>query len=740
MHTPRLPLLAGVLLLALPFSAPAADLLVYFGTRDQGPDKGFSLAHFDTDTGALSKPEFIQAAVGPAFFQIHPDGRHLYTVNTRGSGVAGEGMVSAYEINPQTGALTLLNSQPSGGPNPAYLSFDRTARYVFVANYNGGNVIALPIKPDGSLGERTAFDQHSGPSVSPDRPPQAYAHSIVAAPANHFVLSPDLGLDRIYIYKFDAATGALTPNDPAWFTDKPASGPRHLIFSPDGKFAYVSHEIANVVGVYAWDAAKGTLTEVQSLSTLPADFKGANTAAEIQMRPDGKFLYVSNRGHNSIAVFSVDAATGRLTLLQHISTQGNTPRNFTFDPAGQWLVATNQDSGSAIVYKVDAATGQLTPAGPLANFPSSPYGVRMVPAQPMLVYFGTHNSGPTRGFSLAYFNEDTGALTTPFLLAAAVGPAYFVLHPDGRHLYTCNTVSSSAEGRVSACEINPKTGALTLLNSQPSGGADPSYISLDKTGRFALVANYDGSDVIVLPILPDGSLGERTAIDHHTGASVTPDRRQQPYAHSIIVDPSNRFALSADLGLDRVYVYKFDAQAGTLTPNDPPWFTDKPGSGPRHEIFSPDGKFVYLIHEVADTISVLAWDGDQGTLREVQTVPTLPAGFTGKSTCAEIQIHPSGKFLYASNRYAAKTQQSTLAVFSVDPATGQLALIQHVPTHGDTPRNFSLDPTGRWLVCSNQDSGTVVIYRIDQKTGELTQAGPLVPLNYPFCERFFPVP
>lgn len=719
---------------------PAADLLVYFGTRDQGPDKGFSLAHFNTETGALSPPQFIQAAIGPGFFMIHPDGRHLYTANTRGLNAPGEGMVSAYEIDPKTGQLKFLNSQPSGGVNPAYVSFDRTGRFVFAANYNGGNVVVLPIKPDGSLGERTAFDQHEGKSVTPDRAQQAYAHSIIVDPSNRFVLSPDLGLDRVYIYKFDDKTGALTPNDPAWFTDKPGSGPRHILFSPDGKFVYVVHEIANVVGVYAWDGAKGTMAEVQSVSTLPADFTGKSTAAEIQLHPNGKFLYVTNRGHDSVAMFAVEAATGQLTLKQTIPTQGKTPRNFTLDPTGQWLVASNQDSGSAIVYKVDQATGQLTQTGPLANLPAAPFCERFVSPDTMRVYFGTHNIGPTRGFSMAYFNADTGTLTTPFFLTAAAGPAYFALHPDGRHLYTCNTRGTNAEGQVSAYALDPKTGALTLINSQPSGGADPSYISFDKSGHYAFVANYNGGNLVVLPIKPDGSLGERTAFDQHTGTSVTPDRRQQAYAHSIIVDPSNRFALCADLGLDRLYLYKFDAQTGALTPNDPAWFTDKPGSGPRHEIFSPDGKFVYLIHEVADTITVFAWDGDKGTVKELQTISTLPEGFTGKSTCAEIQIHPSGKFLYASNRYAVKNQQATLAVFSVDPNTGQLALIQHVPTLGDTPRNFTLDPTGHWLIASNQDSNTLITYSIDQQTGKLTQAGPLVPLNYPFCERFIPIP
>jgi 6-phosphogluconolactonase len=380
MKSPRF--LRGLILFgaALPALASAADLLVYFGTRDQGPDRGFSLAHFDTDTGALSQPALIQAAVGPAYFMVHPDGRHLYTVNTQGLNVPDEGRVSAYEIDAKTGRLTLLNSQPCGGANPTYVSFDHTGRFLFVANYNGGSVAVFPIQADGSLGARTAFDQHTGQSVTPDRAPQAYSHSIIIDPSNHFVLNPDLGLDRIYIYKFDDQTGALTANTPAWFTDHPGSGPRHGTFSPDGKFVYVCHEIANVVGVYAWDGAQGTLTEEQSISTLPADFKGTSTAAEIQIHPNGKFLYVSNRGHNSIAEFAVDAASGRLTFVGTTPTQGKTPRNFTLDPTGHWLLASNQESNSAIVYRVDPATGRLTPTGPLAMLPAAPFCERFVPA------------------------------------------------------------------------------------------------------------------------------------------------------------------------------------------------------------------------------------------------------------------------------------------------------------------------------------------------------------------------
>ena len=346
-----------------PIFAFPADYLVYFGTRDLGPGKGFSLAHFDSVTGALSQPVVVEPAVGPGFFMIHPDGKHLYTVNTLGPDNPAAGKVSAYTIDAKTGHLTLINSQPSGGPNPAHVNFDRTGHFLFVANYNGGNVAVFPILPDGSIGARTAFDQHTGKSVTPDRPQQAYAHSIFADPTNHFVLNPDLGLDRIYIYKFDDKTGTLTPNDPAYFTDHPGSGPRHLAFSPDGKFVYAAHEIANVVGVYRWDSDKGVLTEVQSVSTIPADYKDKSTAAEIQFLPNGKFLYVSNRGHNSIAIFTIDSASGKLTPVGHQGAGIKVPRNFGIDPTGTYLIVANLEGNSLIVFRIDQQTGQLTPTG-----------------------------------------------------------------------------------------------------------------------------------------------------------------------------------------------------------------------------------------------------------------------------------------------------------------------------------------------------------------------------------------
>jgi 6-phosphogluconolactonase len=355
-----------------------------------------------------------------------------------------------------------------------------------------------------------------------------------------------------------------------------------------------------------------------------------------------------------------------------------------------------------------------------------------LPAADMYVYFGTHSSGPGIGFSVAHFDTDTGVLTKPRFLTEAVEPAFFVIHPDGRHLYTCN---SGSPGGVSAYEIERATGQLTLLNKVPAGGGDPSYLCLDRTGRYVLFANYDGGNIAVLALKPDGSLGGRTAFVQHTGRSVDPRRQTHAYAHSIIVDPTNRFALVADLGVDRLFVYRFDEKTGSLQPNDPPFATIRPGSGPRHVKFHPNGRWVYLISEMGCTVTAFHWDSAHGALQEFQTISTLPADFKGISNCAEIEIHPNGRFLYGSNR-----GHDSLAVFTIDPDTGRLAPLEHVSTQGKTPRNFAFDPTGKWIICTNHGSDNAVVFRVDEATGRLTPAGQPVSVPSPFCERFLPVP
>jgi len=349
-----------------------------------------------------------------------------------------------------------------------------------------------------------------------------------------------------------------------------------------------------------------------------------------------------------------------------------------------------------------------------------------VRAADLTVYFGTHTAGPGKGFSMARFNTETGALTRPEFILETPAPAYYVIAPGGRRLYACNST-----GFVSAYSIDASTARLSLLNQKPSGGGDPSYISLDQTGRYVLVANYDGGNAGVWALAADGSLGERTALVQHTGSGVNPQRQKHAFAHSIRVDPSNRFALVADLGLDKLFVYKFDASRGTLQPNDPPFVMSAPGSGARHVIFHPNGRWVYLITEMGSTIMLFNWDTARGALTEVETVSTLPRDFHGDSACSEIMVHPSGRFVYASNR-----GRDSIAVFSVDAKTGRLTPIQDMPSGGKTPRNFDFDPSAHWMIVTNHGSDNAMVFRIDQQTGKLAPVGQPVEVPYPFCPRF----
>ncbi len=352
-------------------------------------------------------------------------------------------------------------------------------------------------------------------------------------------------------------------------------------------------------------------------------------------------------------------------------------------------------------------------------------------ASDQFVFFGTHLAGPGKGFYVAHFDPETGVLSAPRFDTEAKAPAYFVIHPDGRHLYTCN---SGRPGGISAYAIEPRTGALTLINTKPAGGADTSYLSLDRSNRYAMIANYEGGNIAVFALAADGGIGARTAFIQHTGHGVDPARQKHAFAHSIVTDPTNRFAVVCDLGLDRVFVYRFDATTGALTPNDPAGVTVKPGSGPRHPVFHPNGRWVYVVTEMGSTVIAFHWDALRGTLQEFQTVSALPADFRGTSVSAEIAVHPNGRFLYASNR-----GHNSLASFAIDPDTGRLTPLAHVSTQGRTPRNFAFDPTGKWIIVTNHDSGNAVVFGVNPDTGALAAAGAPVPVPYPFCERFLAV-
>jgi 6-phosphogluconolactonase len=354
----------------------------------------------------------------------------------------------------------------------------------------------------------------------------------------------------------------------------------------------------------------------------------------------------------------------------------------------------------------------------------------------MRVYFGTYTGGDSKGIYVSDLNLADGHLSEPRLAAGTVSPSFLAIHPKGELLYAVSEIEDfegKKTGGVGGFAIDPKTGLLTALNKQPSRGGGPCHLVVDATGRNVLVANYGGGSVASLPIDENGRLGEATGFAQHQGSSVNERRQSAPHAHSINVDPNNRFAFAADLGLDKVLVYRFDAAKGSLEPNDPPAAEVAPGSGPRHFAFHPSGKFAYVINEIFLTVTAFAYDDDKGTLTELQTISTLPDGVerTDKDSTAEVQVHPSGKFLYGSNR-----GHNSLAIFSIDEKTGRLTHVGNQSTGGKTPRNFGIDPTGKYVLAANQASDTVVVFRVDMKTGKLEPTGQKLAVPAPVCVKF----
>jgi 6-phosphogluconolactonase len=346
----------ATLLLTIASVGVAQDWNVYVGTYTRGPSKGIYAYKFDRATGKLTPSGLAGESSNPSFLAVHPSQRFLYAVNENDTG-----MVSAFAIE-SGGKLKALNQVSSKGSGPCHLSVDRTGKWLFVANYNSGSVAAIPINADGSLGEAAETDQHSGKSVNPQRQSGPHAHVATISPDNRFVWVCDLGLDEVFSYRIDAAKG-MTPNNPPFAKVEPGSGPRHVVFRNDSKFGYVESEMAAAVTVFSYDADKGTMKQVQVISALPEDYKGTKSGAEIALHPNSNFLYTSNRGHDSIATFKVDAAKGTLVFLGTTPTQGKTPRDFVIDPSGNYLFAANQDTNNVVAFKIDQQTGALTPTG-----------------------------------------------------------------------------------------------------------------------------------------------------------------------------------------------------------------------------------------------------------------------------------------------------------------------------------------------------------------------------------------
>lgn len=363
---------------ALAADAASGKVRVYVGTYTGPKSKGIYRFDLDLATGAASEIAVAGESPNPSFLAIHPSRKYLYSANEIGSfGGKKTGAVSAFSIDPATGNLTLLNQQESGGTGPCHLVVDEKGKTVLLANYGGGSVESVSIGDDGRLGAPVSVIQHVGGRVNTQRQKEPHAHSINLDPQNRFAFAADLGLDKVLVYRFDAAKGTLTPNDPPAAAVTPGSGPRHFAFHPSGKFAYVINELTSTVTAFSYDANAGKLTEIQTITTLPADFKGGNSTAEIVAHPSGKFLYGSNRGHDSLAIYTIDAATGKLTAAGHQPTGGKTPRNFAIDPTGTYVLAENQGSGTIHILKVDQATGLLAPTGKIVELPS-PVCVRFV--------------------------------------------------------------------------------------------------------------------------------------------------------------------------------------------------------------------------------------------------------------------------------------------------------------------------------------------------------------------------
>ncbi len=351
----------------------------------------------------------------------------------------------------------------------------------------------------------------------------------------------------------------------------------------------------------------------------------------------------------------------------------------------------------------------------------------------MRIYIGTYTGGKSEGIYSARFDRGTGELSGLELVAKAKNPSFLALHPSKPFVYAVNELGSfegAKSGAVSAFARRPD-GRLEFLNQKASSGGAPCHIVTDSAGTHVLVANYTGGNVAVIGIEGDGRLGETTSVKNHKGSSKNPDRQEGPHAHSIHLDAAGRFAFAADLGLDQVLVYRFGGADGSLAPHDPPFARVMPGAGPRHFAFHPTSSYAYVINELGNTVTAFRYNAELGTLETIHSISTLPREFSGTSYTAEVLVHPSGKFLYGSNR-----GHDSIAVFAIDSPTGRLSALEHEPTGGKTPRNFGIDPAGNFLLAANQASDSIVVFRIDAETGKLEPTGHRLDVPTPVCVKF----
>ena len=358
---------------------------------------------------------------------------------------------------------------------------------------------------------------------------------------------------------------------------------------------------------------------------------------------------------------------------------------------------------------------------------------------PPQLYIGTYTRGKnqSKGIYQYQFDPASGAMRSAGVTENDDNPSFLALHPNKRFLYAVAEIGDfggQKSGAVVAYAVQPGTGALSELNRQATGGSSPCHLVVDPTGKFVLAANYGGGSACVIAIDENGRLGARTGFVQHHGSSINPRRQAGPHAHSVNLDAAGKHAFVADLGLDKVFIYSLNTDSGTLTPGPQPWVSIAPGAGPRHFAFHPDGRCAYVINELDSTVTAFCYDAEAGRLEMLQTLPTLPEGFQGTSTTAEVQVHPTGEFLYGSNR-----GHDSIAIFAIDERTGTLTPLGHEPTGGKQPRHFAIDPTGKYLLAANQAGDNIVVFAIDAQTGKLTPTGTVVEVPSPVCVRFLPM-
>jgi|CZKI01.1.fsa_nt_gi 6-phosphogluconolactonase len=349
------------------------------------------------------------------------------------------------------------------------------------------------------------------------------------------------------------------------------------------------------------------------------------------------------------------------------------------------------------------------------------------------VYFGTSATDARRGIYFSRLDQDSGSLSPAVRVADRPDSVFLAFAPDRRHLYSLAEVPGPEGGPVEAIEtyaVDAASGRLAGAGERVAGGPESCHIGVDPSGRCVLTANYSGHYVEVFPILADSTVGERSCIVRHSGSGPDRSRQESAHPHSINADPSGRFAIVADLGLDRLFIYRLDAARGSLSPNDPPFTRVAPGAGPRHFAFHPDGRHAFVINEMGGSITAFTWDGEKGILAPCGTVPILRKDYKGLNTSAEVVVGRSGRFVYGSNR-----GDDSIVVHAFDPATGRLTFVQRMADGIEVPRNYAIDPSGRWLVCGNLKADTATAYRIDPETGRLTLAGTIT-VPEPLCVRF----